>query len=65
MASCAKNHRLTASVVMSVFVWAAGSAAAQKVVVDADPAHVANTFSPVRAWALPLIVCGPVRPTIC
>jgi hypothetical protein len=25
------------------------AAAAQKVTVDADPAHVANTFSPVRS----------------
>ncbi len=35
--------------VMSLSLFAAQSALAQKVTVDADPAHVANTFSPVRS----------------
>ncbi len=38
------------SVAVLIFTaFAAGVAAAQKVVVDADPAHVANTYSPVHS----------------
>jgi hypothetical protein len=43
------NRTLSACLVMSILLWAPSSAAAQKVVVEADPAHVANTFSPVRS----------------
>ena len=32
-----------------VLIWSVDAAHAQKVVVDADPSHVANTFSPVRS----------------
>ena len=35
--------------IATIVPWTASSATAQKVVVDADPAHVANTFSPVRS----------------
>jgi hypothetical protein len=42
------NH-LKTSVVMSLLLLSANSATSQKVVVDADPAHLANTFSPVRS----------------
>jgi len=34
---------------IGAFLWMAGAANAQKIVVDAAPSHVANTFSPFRA----------------
>src|SRR5712671_4093293 len=37
------------SIAMVMLLLSATAAFAQKVTVDADPAHVANTFSPVRA----------------
>ena len=44
------GHRLLAAlVVVSLLLLSVSLATAQKVVVDADPAHVANTFSPVRS----------------
>ena len=43
------NSRLLTAVLMSSALFAANAAHAQKVTVDADPAHVANTFSPVRS----------------
>src|ERR1017187_4744621 len=44
------GHRLPAGLtVVSLLLLSVTSASAQKVVVDADPAHVANTFSPVRS----------------
>jgi hypothetical protein len=48
MASGFKSRFLTA-VVVSTTLFAAQTAGAQKVTVDADPAHIANTFSPVRS----------------
>jgi hypothetical protein len=48
MASGVKGRFLTA-VAFSAVLLAANAAHAQKVTVDADPAHVANTFSPVRS----------------
>src|SRR5579863_2551081 len=48
MASGIKGRFLTA-VAFSAVLLAANAAHAQKVTVDADPAHVANTFSPVRS----------------
>ena len=49
MAFRIKSHFLPAAVVLSSLLFAANSVLAQKVTVDADPAHVANTFSPVRS----------------
>src|ERR1035438_10008658 len=43
------KSRFVRVIVTSAVLLAANSARAQKVVVDADPAHVANTFSPVRS----------------
>ena len=34
---------------LSVFVWLAGGASAQNIVVDAAPSHAVNSFSPLRA----------------
>src|SRR5579863_5141956 len=48
MASGIKGRFLTA-VAFSAVLLAANAAHAQKVTVDADPAHIANTFSPVRS----------------
>ena len=48
MASRTKSQFLSA-VVTSTLLIVATAALAQKVTVDADPAHVANTFSPVRS----------------
>src|SRR5579862_8935459 len=42
------GFRLRAVVTCAV-LWIATSVAAQKVVVDADPAHVTNTYSPVHS----------------
>jgi hypothetical protein len=41
--------RFVSAAVLIFPVFAVGVAAAQKVVVDADPAHVANTYSPVHS----------------
>ena len=44
------GHRLPAAlIVVGLLLLSVNSASGQKVVVDADPAHVANTFSPVRS----------------
>jgi len=44
------GYRLPAALgVVSVLLLSVSLSTAQKVVVDADPAHVANTFSPVRS----------------
>src|SRR5450631_63596 len=43
------GHRLPAALFVSALLLCVTLATAQKVVVDADPAHVANTFSPVRS----------------
>jgi hypothetical protein len=48
MGRCHVRH-LMISLAIGVFLSAMNSATAQKVIVDADPAHVANTFSPVRS----------------
>ena len=42
------QYRLAATVAVGLLL-SAHFATAQKVTVDADPAHVANTFSPVRS----------------
>ena len=34
---------------IGVFLWLAGAASAQKIVVDAAPSHSVNSFSPFRA----------------
>ena len=43
------GHYIPTALIVVSFLLSVTSASAQKVVVDADPAHVANTFSPVRA----------------
>src|SRR4249919_3546020 len=43
------GHRIPTTLMVVSLLLSVTSASAQKVVVDADPAHVANTFSPVRA----------------
>ena len=43
------KRRSLSVLVMSIALLAASNALAQKVTVDADPAHIANTFSPVRS----------------
>ena len=44
------GHRLPAAlIVVGLLLLSVNSASGQKVVVDADPAHIANTFSPVRS----------------
>ena len=48
MKSGIKSRFLTVFIVTSAVLWV-NTASAQKVIVDADPAHVANTFSPVRS----------------
>ena len=49
MASTLGHRLFTVSVVVGVLLLSVSMATAQKVTVDADPAHVANTFSPVRS----------------
>ena len=49
MASAFKRKLLTLFVEISILLTIAIVAAAQKVTVDADPTHLANTFSPVRS----------------
>src|ERR1700692_1188683 len=48
MASGMKS-RIVSAVVISAVLLVSNAASAQKVTVDADPAHIANTFSPVRS----------------
>jgi hypothetical protein len=48
MSSSIKRQFLKAGV-MSFLLFAANAAVAQQITVDADPAHVANTFSPIRS----------------
>src|SRR5438270_3205123 len=43
------KNRIVSAFVMTAALVAANAASAQKVTVDADPAHIANTFSPVRS----------------
>src|SRR5450755_3402655 len=43
------KRRMVSAVVTSIALFASNPALAQKVTVDADPAHIANTFSPVRS----------------
>src|SRR5712671_3612407 len=49
MTSRIHSRCLVAFFVVIATLFASSPALAQKVTVDADPAHVANTFSPVRA----------------
>ena len=44
-----QNYCFVRLAIVTLLLCTANSATAQKVVVDADPAHVANTFSPVRS----------------
>ncbi|MGA2855787.1 MAG: discoidin domain-containing protein [Candidatus Sulfotelmatobacter sp.] len=44
-----RNKFVAVCTVAIVLIWSVDAAHAQKVVVDADPSHVANTFSPVRS----------------
>src|ERR1700691_383908 len=43
------KRRIVSVVVTSLALFACNAALAQKIIVDADPSHVANTFSPVRS----------------
>jgi hypothetical protein len=47
--SVVKSRVVTTFLVMGAVLWAANPANAQKVVVDAVPSHVANTFIPTQA----------------
>ena len=49
MSSGMKRHISGICLVMGAFIWMAGAANAQKVVVDAAPSHAVNSFSPFHA----------------
>src|SRR5580700_12041523 len=49
MSTAVQSHVLEISRRVGAFLWLAGAAGAQNIVVDAAPAHAVNSFSPLRA----------------